>query len=284
MLTLTDVARTEHLAEGPAASGGEYALSESDDEELESDLDPAEVFYLKEDYSPEVRGPALVGDWMSRGVVSVAPEASLERVCEVMVREHIHRVCVTAGDRLVGLITSFDVVRHLAGGGCPRKAQPAARPRTRSRAVQAKGAAPGETAMKKLLAIATLLALTLASIAPGWPPPVRTEALRLGVFELRAVEVAYARSEIRARWMEELIERERAARRGDARGSCRRRGRRRAAPAPFRGQGLSVVSIDDILLCTSSSTSRRSPSRPASTPSSTAGPWRTTGPRSSSST
>jgi CBS domain-containing protein len=122
MLTLTDVARTEHLEHGQPAPA-EYVWDDS--EELE-DADPEEVFYRKENYSPEVLGRALVGDWMSRGVVSVAPEASLQRVCEVMVREQIHRVCVTSGDRLVGLITSFDVVRHLAGA-------PPARSSTRAR-------------------------------------------------------------------------------------------------------------------------------------------------------
>ena len=137
MLTVTDVARTEHLADGKPATSREYAWNEPDGEEPGSDADPAEVFYLQEDYSPEVLGRVLVGDRMSRGVVSVVPEAHLERVCEVMVRQQIHRVCVTAGDRLIGLITSFDVVRHLAGGGGQRTAQPVARPgagRARSQA------------------------------------------------------------------------------------------------------------------------------------------------------
>ena len=53
MLTLTDIARTEHLAEGKDETHGEYALSEPDGEELESNVDPGEVFYLKEDNSPE---------------------------------------------------------------------------------------------------------------------------------------------------------------------------------------------------------------------------------------
>jgi CBS-domain-containing membrane protein len=129
MLTLTDVARTEHLEGGQPATLTEYAWGDS--EELE-DVDPEEVFYRKDNYSPEVLGRALVGDWMSRGVVSVPPDASLQRVCEVMVREQIHRVCVTVGDRLVGLVTSFDVVRHVAG------ARPA-RSSTRTRRARHRG-------------------------------------------------------------------------------------------------------------------------------------------------
>lgn len=124
MLTLTDVTRTEHLVNDRPSTRSEYALSEPVGEELTDELDPTEAFYLKDDYSPDVRGRALIGDWMSRGVVSVAPEDSLQQVCSVMANHKIHRVCVTSGERLVGLITSFDVVRHMAG----RRRAPTARP------------------------------------------------------------------------------------------------------------------------------------------------------------
>jgi hypothetical protein len=104
--------------------------------------------------------------------------------------------------------------------------------------------------MKKLLTVSTLLALTLVSIAPGWPPPAaRAEALRLGVFDSRAVAVAYARSEIHARSMQELIERKRAAEeRGDRKevAAVEAEGARRQRR--FHLQGFSVVAVDDILV------------------------------------
>jgi CBS domain-containing protein len=116
MLTLTDISRPEHLREGRIETGREYDLSEPSGEERTDELDPDEVFYLKEDYSPEVLGRERVADWMSSGVVSVPADASLEEVCRVMVERQIHRVCVAEGSKLVGLITSFDVVRHVARG------------------------------------------------------------------------------------------------------------------------------------------------------------------------
>ncbi len=116
MLTLADVGKTKHRKDGRIETGGEYEFGEPVGEELTDELDPAEVFYLKEDYSPLILGRALVGDWMTEGVVTVSPAASLVEVCDVMVKNQIHRVCVTEEGRIAGLITSFDIVRHVAGG------------------------------------------------------------------------------------------------------------------------------------------------------------------------
>ena len=132
MLTLADLARTEHRKDGRIQANGDYELGEPTGEELADELDPAEVFFSKEDYSPEVLGRTLVGDWMSRGVVSVPPEATLAEVCGVMVNEQIHRVCVLEQGRLVGLVTTFDIVRHVARAPAvaphaPRRARAASR-------------------------------------------------------------------------------------------------------------------------------------------------------------
>jgi len=124
MLTLADVSRPEHLRQGRIETEREYELSEVSGEELTDELDPDEVFYVKEDYSPEVLGRERVGDWMTSGVVSVLAEATLEEVCRVMVERQIHRVCVAEGEKLVGLITSFDVVRHVARGGRAATSKP----------------------------------------------------------------------------------------------------------------------------------------------------------------
>jgi CBS domain-containing protein len=123
MLTLADVSQPEHLREGRIETRREYVFSEPSDQRTD-ELDPDEVFYLKEDYSPEVLGRERVTDWMTSGVVSVPPLASLEEVCRVMVERHVHRVCVADGEKLVGLITSFDVVRHVARGWPPPTRKP----------------------------------------------------------------------------------------------------------------------------------------------------------------
>lgn len=116
VLTLSDVARTDHLSGDRIRSErGTFEMSEVAGEETEVELDPDEVFFAKDDYSTEVAGQDLVGDWMTTRVVSVAPDDSLAAVCKRMVDNQIHRVFVVEHDRIAGIITSFDVVRCVAG-------------------------------------------------------------------------------------------------------------------------------------------------------------------------
>lgn len=125
VLTLADVSRPEHMKGGALETRGEYQLSEPVGEELADEVEPEETFFSKDDYSPEVLGRQLVGDWMSSGVVTVPPDASLEQVCRRMVEHRIHRVFVTEREKLVGVISSFDVVRHVArGAGRTRRPGP----------------------------------------------------------------------------------------------------------------------------------------------------------------
>lgn len=114
MLTLSDISRPEHLKGSGLETRRDYDLT-PDEDELAEDFDAEQVIYLKDDYSPDVLGRELVGDWMSSGVVSVSPDTPLERVCQVMLEKQVHRVCVTEASRLVGLISSIDVVRQVAG-------------------------------------------------------------------------------------------------------------------------------------------------------------------------
>lgn len=65
-------------------------------------------------HPPALLGKERVGDWMSPSVISVAPTATLREVCRSMSRENVHRVLVAREGKLLGIITSFDVVRCLA--------------------------------------------------------------------------------------------------------------------------------------------------------------------------
>ncbi len=56
----------------------------------------------------------VVSDWMTPNVLSVGEDASLGEVCDLMNRETIHRVFVTRGRRLIGVVSTTDVVRHVA--------------------------------------------------------------------------------------------------------------------------------------------------------------------------
>jgi CBS domain-containing protein len=129
VLTLADVSRTEHLSGDRMQTRRESDLAEPVGEERTDELDPEEVFYSKEDYSAELLGRDLVGDWMTSEAVTVAPDAPLERICRTMVENRIHRVFVAEEQKLVGLISSFDIVRLVAGGR--REPRPARRPRAR---------------------------------------------------------------------------------------------------------------------------------------------------------
>jgi len=114
MLTRADISRPEHLKEGGIETRHGYEPAPAA-EELIDDIDLEEAFYAKEDYSSAILGAReLVGDWMTSGVVTVEPGAPLAHVCQVMLDKQVHRVCVTEGGKLLGLISSIDVVRQVA--------------------------------------------------------------------------------------------------------------------------------------------------------------------------
>jgi len=58
--------------------------------------------------------PLRVADIMSTRLLSVGPDTPLDQVARAMLQARYHRVLVTDGERLVGVITSMDLVRVLA--------------------------------------------------------------------------------------------------------------------------------------------------------------------------
>ncbi len=54
------------------------------------------------------------GDVMTPEIESVSPEASLREVATVMATRRIHRVLVVQRERLVGIVTTLDVMRAIA--------------------------------------------------------------------------------------------------------------------------------------------------------------------------
>jgi len=55
-----------------------------------------------------------VRDLMSGSPITVSPDDSLSDVAKVLVDRRIHRVIVTSGEKLEGIITSLDLVRLFA--------------------------------------------------------------------------------------------------------------------------------------------------------------------------
>jgi CBS domain-containing protein len=58
----------------------------------------------------------LVKDAMSRNVVSIESSESLQSLAKLMTEGHLHRLPVVNGGRLVGLVTTMDLVGAIAEG------------------------------------------------------------------------------------------------------------------------------------------------------------------------
>jgi CBS domain-containing protein len=99
---------------------------EADHDEMEAEEDPY-GFFLPEDspfagqrvlqhWSESEFDAVLVRDIMTPVSFSVTPETTLPELCEFLMKGRIHRAVVVEGDRLVGIVTSADVLRAVAEG------------------------------------------------------------------------------------------------------------------------------------------------------------------------
>jgi CBS domain-containing protein len=65
--------------------------------------------------------PSTVGQIMTKPAVTVSPDETLRRVCEMMYNRRIHRVVVAEGNQIKGILTTMDILRAIAtnlkGGG-----------------------------------------------------------------------------------------------------------------------------------------------------------------------
>lgn len=67
----------------------------------------------------DLLGSHTVSEVMTRNVISVAPETSIQAVARTMMERGIHRVLVTRDEELVGILTTTDLVRAIAEGVLP---------------------------------------------------------------------------------------------------------------------------------------------------------------------
>jgi CBS domain-containing protein len=56
-------------------------------------------------------------DIMTPATLSVRPDATVQELARFLVRSRVHRAIVLEGGRLAGIVTSHDVLEHLAGIG-----------------------------------------------------------------------------------------------------------------------------------------------------------------------
>jgi len=58
----------------------------------------------------------LVRDIMARNPVVVSPDAPVEEVAKLMLSRHVHRLLVTEGGQVVGIISALDLVKLIVDG------------------------------------------------------------------------------------------------------------------------------------------------------------------------
>ena len=61
-------------------------------------------------------GTLRVRDVMIRAIITASPDEPLRDLARTLVKHHIHRLPVVDGERLVGIVTSLDLVRAIAEG------------------------------------------------------------------------------------------------------------------------------------------------------------------------
>jgi CBS domain-containing protein len=62
-----------------------------------------------------------VGGLMNPLVIVASPQDSLAQIARIMMRRRVHRVVITDKGRIVGVVSSMDIVRAFAGAGARRK-------------------------------------------------------------------------------------------------------------------------------------------------------------------
>ena len=116
VLSLSDIAKSDHVRDGRLVDRlGDESLAYGGEDEAEAE-DFAHVLAERDDYSASVRGSDTVGDWMNRKVLTIPPTATLKEVCVSMSSQGIHRLLVVGDKKLLGIVTTMDVVRVNAEG------------------------------------------------------------------------------------------------------------------------------------------------------------------------
>jgi len=101
-------------------------IARADSERTEEVWDPTSSDYYIRDWRPQVddEGPRFfragdkrvrVYDIMNHEVYSVGPSADVPTMASKMLYHHVHRLLVIDGDQLVGVVTTSDLLRLLAG-------------------------------------------------------------------------------------------------------------------------------------------------------------------------
>jgi CBS domain-containing protein len=126
VVTVSDLVRLAAEQQDPPDGLGEGTV-EYPPEEVEDEGEEASWYYFMAGEAPELYGRVTTGaleeafdqftvrDIMTRAVFSVRPESTLEQLARFLLRARIHRALVMDRGKLVGIVTTFDVLRAVAG-------------------------------------------------------------------------------------------------------------------------------------------------------------------------
>ena len=65
-------------------------------------------------------GPVIVGQIMTKGVISASEDAAVEDLCSLMWEKRIHRIPIVRGGVLVGIVSALDICRVFTNGHVAR--------------------------------------------------------------------------------------------------------------------------------------------------------------------
>lgn len=84
-------------------------------------LPEAELFDLLTTRLPDPEERELAGQFvmveeiMTHNVITVCPDTPLTEAAALMVKHRIHRLPVLSGEKIVGILTAFDLIKAIAG-------------------------------------------------------------------------------------------------------------------------------------------------------------------------
>jgi len=104
VVSLTDIVRQNSLPDSGVESGTAHDVYLYD---LQRHLSQDELRVFHSSYE----SPVLVRDIMTPMIFKVNEEASVQEVADTMLRGRIHRVFVTRGNKLTGIVTALDMLQ-----------------------------------------------------------------------------------------------------------------------------------------------------------------------------
>jgi len=105
VVSLTDLVRQSSMSDSMAGGGDNTHDVYLYELERHMSQEEVRVFHTRSE------SPVRVRDIMTPMIFRVSPDASLQDVAETMLKGRIHRVFVTEGSRLAGIVTTLDMLQ-----------------------------------------------------------------------------------------------------------------------------------------------------------------------------